>query len=69
MAETNRKGARLTAEEKSSGLSSSADHKECPGAVGQESRKYGDVGQCTVMGKQQALQPGALPTGHPGAML
>lgn len=69
MAEANRKAAQLTAEEKSTGLSLSADHKESPAAVGQEGRKYRDVGQCMVMGKQQALQPGALPTGHPGTML
>lgn len=28
-----------------------------------------NTGQCVAMGKQEALQPGALPTGHPGTML
>lgn len=64
VAEAKRKAAQLTAKEKSTGLSLSANQKECPGAMVQ-GREYGDVGQCTVMGKQQALQPGALPTGHP----
>lgn len=69
MAEASRKAAQLTAKEKSTGLSLSADHKESPGAVGQAGRKYRDVGQCMVVGKQQALQPGALPTAHPGTRL
>lgn len=37
--------------------------------MGQEGRKYRDVGHCMVMGKQQALQAGVLPAGHPGTML
>lgn len=68
MAEANRKAAQLTTEEKSTGLSLSVDNKECPGAVAQEGRKQG-MWDSVVMGKEQALQPGALPTGHSGTML